>query len=202
MDKITPDLAHDRLIMLGDYIDRGYQSYEMIRDIRALQEQYGNHHVILLRGNHEQMAIDYCKYGDWNYLINGGNTTIKSLRLHHDCLENHIEFFQELPLYYEDDYFIYVHAGMKPGISLSRQSEFDLLWIREEFYDQQYTAEKNIIFGHTPTFYIADNRFHPLTIHNKIALDTGCVYGGYLSALEIVDNRIAAIHQAKSRIAC
>ena len=66
--KIKPNLDEDRLIMLGDYIDRGSKSYEMVQTLLKMQADYGREKVVLLRGNHEQMAIDYYSKGDKSYL--------------------------------------------------------------------------------------------------------------------------------------
>ncbi len=200
MDSIDPDLTKDKLIMLGDYIDRGGKSYELITHIKDLREKYGEEHVVLLRGNHEQMAIDFYACKSTSYLYNGCKPTFLSFARNGDSLENYLSFFESLPLYHEDDHFIYVHAGVKHGISLKEQRDHDLLWIREDFYERSSSLGKTVIFGHTPTIYIA-GRYYPVKLKNKIALDTACVYGGKLSALEILNDKVLNIHQVSSRLA-
>lgn len=134
IESMNPDLRKDRLVMLGDYIDRGLKSWEMINEIIWLHKIYGRRNVILLRGNHEQMAIQYINRNNENYLFNGGYETIRSFKDHGDSIENYEAFLLGLPLYYEDEFFIYVHSGIRPGIHISNQAEEDLLWLREEFY--------------------------------------------------------------------
>ncbi len=73
--------------MLGDYIDRGPHSYRVIKPIMELQRVYGKEQVVLLRGNHEQRALNYFQNGDNNFLYNGGDITIKDFQLHQDDLD-------------------------------------------------------------------------------------------------------------------
>lgn len=200
MKKIQPDLSRDKLVMLGDYIDRGYQSCEMVNSIVELQQEYGKDHVVLLRGNHEQMAIDYYKRNSGSFLYNGCDTTFMSFKRNNDSLENYIGFFESLPLYHEDSFFIYVHAGLRPGKTLEEQSQNDLLWIRDKFIFSSSTTSKTVIFGHTPTKFI-NNSLSPLMINNRYAIDTGCVYSGNLSAIEIDNNRILRATQVKKESA-
>jgi len=105
LDKINPDLSNDKLVMLGDYIDRGPQSWEMVNSIIDLQKTYGKEHVILLRGNHEQMAIDFYKHKNSNFLFNGAKSSLMSFKRNNDSLRNYIDFFEGLPLYHEDSSF-------------------------------------------------------------------------------------------------
>lgn len=196
LEVIKPDLRNDRLIMLGDYIDRGPNSYLTLRKIIHLQKEFGNQHVILLRGNHEQMAIDYLNTPTYlsNWSWNGGASTLKDLQKHGDDLANYKDFLQGLPLYYEDEHFIYVHGGIRYGICLDEQKESDLLWLREEFYRNPASEKKPVIFGHTPTRTI-NGAWKPYIHRNRIGIDTGCVYEGFLSALELVEGEIKTIIQ-------
>lgn len=196
LEKIKPNLNKDRLILLGDYIDRGNKSYELVQALMKMQADYGSEKVVLLRGNHEQMAIDYYAKGDNCYLYNGGESTIRSFEQNNDYLENYLEVFRQMPIYIEDEHYVFVHAGVKPGLGLAVQNEQDMLWIREEFFNYPNTLGKTVIFGHTPTTYFR-NECRPVKIYNNIALDTGCVYGGRLSALEISDGLVKKIHQTK-----
>ena len=87
------------------------------------------------------MAISNIKSGFIDY-NNGYDTTYRDFARNNDSIENYLEFFNNLPLYYEDDNFIYVHGGIRPGISLNKQKEIDLLWIRKEFMNQQQIITK------------------------------------------------------------
>lgn len=193
LQKINPDLKKDTLIFLGDYIDRGYSSYRVIKLLMDLQQRYGNDKVVLLRGNHEQMAIDNIKRGYYGS-FNGFDTTVKDFIRNGEVVEDYLEFFEGLPLYHEDEDFIYVHGGIRPGISIEDQKEEDLLWIREEFFNSSMTFDKTVIFGHTPTEYLTGS-WTPFIMKDRIGIDTGCVFGGHLTALEILDGKVVNIHQ-------
>lgn len=195
LDKINPDLRQDQLIYLGDYIDRGPQSYKVIRFLIDLQNKYGKEHVVLLRGNHEDMAIENIEHGRID-CFNGYDITFMDFIKNNDSIENYYEFFKGLPLYYEDESFIYVHGGIKPGIAMEKQDDYDLLWIREEFFESSLTFIKPVIFGHTPTINIIGT-FSPFIKKDRIGIDTGIVYGGRLTALEIHDGKIVNIHNVK-----
>lgn len=174
LNKIRPNLRQDRLVMLGDYIDRGPDSYLTVRSLMELQNTFDSSHVALLRGNHEQMAIDFIQDGCSAFLWNGGEKTLKDFGRNGDDLANYISFFKTLPPYFEDEHFVYVHGGIRPGISLCQQAEEDLLWLREEFYLNPMTGEKTVIFGHTPTCNI-NGTWHPFITDGCIGIDTGCV---------------------------
>ena len=193
---INPDLKKDRLIMLGDYIDRGPNSYLTLQKVSNLQKKFGDQHVVLLRGNHEQMALDYLHNptfsSNWRY--NGGDSTLADFRKHGVDLANYEDFLQGLPCYFEDDHFVYVHGGIRQGIRLSQQKASDLLWLREEFFLNPASETKPVIFGHTPTRTIT-GAWKPFIRQNRIGIDTGCIYGGFLSAVVLEDGVIKDIRQ-------
>ncbi|MCD6435042.1 MAG: serine/threonine protein phosphatase [Clostridiales bacterium] len=199
LDSLPIDFKKDQLIMLGDYIDRGPESYEIIQFIKSLREQYGPEHIILLRGNHEQMAIDSFENGS-NQWFNGYNATLKSFSKNNYSLSQAVEFFSTLPLFHEDDDFIYVHGGIRPGTSMNLQLKEDLLWIREDFIYSSKPLLKTVIFGHTPTMHI-NNSTNPVFLNHKIAIDTGCVFGYALTALEIIDGKISNTYQVSYKAA-
>lgn len=195
LDKINPNLRQDQLIYLGDYIDRGPQSYKVIRFLIDLQNNYGKEHAVLLRGNHEDMAIENIEHGRID-CFNGYDITFIDFIKNNDSIENYYEFFKGLPLYYEDESFVYVHGGIRPGIAMERQEKNDLLWIRVEFFKSSLTFIKPVIFGHTPTNNIIGT-YSPFIKKDRIGIDTGIVYGGRLTALEIHDGKIVNIHNVK-----
>ncbi len=197
LTQIQPNLKQDRLVMLGDYIDRGPHSCQVVSKLMQLQQQFGKEHVVLLRGNHEQMAIDYYENGNSCFLYNGGQATLRSFVNNGEDLAHHIDFFQGLPLYFEDDHFIYVHGGIKHGCAMEEQIESDLLWIREEFFLTSQREEKTVIFGHTPTNTIT-GRYDPFFGHGRIGIDTACVYGGYLTALELERGQVIGVYKERS----
>jgi len=95
----------------------------------------------------------------------------------------HRQFFESLLPYYETVQYIFVHAGLEPGISLKSQETETMIWIRHEFIDTDYHFGKTVIFGHTPMT-------EPLITDNKIGIDTGAVYGGKLTCLELPEIKI------------
>jgi len=179
MDKIDWDPEKDRLIFLGDYIDRGKDSRGVIDYIIGLKKISPN--IQCLMGNHEELFLNYINGQDeGSFLYNGGVSTLNSYFYAGNRVidSEHIDFMKSLLLMIElDDYYI-VHAGMKPGVDIKEQSVKDTLWIREPFIFSDYDFGKRIIFGHTPFS-------SPLIMDNKIGLDTGAVFGNKLTCLEL-----------------
>jgi len=188
LDKINLDLTVDRLLFVGDYIDRGPRSKGVVDYIIRLKDQAPPGQIICLKGNHEAMFLDFLAGGQGDmFLFNGGLATLEdywgddwvgqdreSLTLPPD----HAQFFQDLELYYEMPDYIFVHGGLKPGVPLDEQVEDDLLWIRGEFITSEADFGRRVIFGHTPFK-------KPLLMPNKIGIDTGAVYGNFLTALKL-----------------
>lgn len=178
IDGMGIKLGTDRLVLLGDYIDRGEGEHEVLDYIKKLRGRYGMDKVIALRGNHEQMLLDATE--------NGFHTGSR-------FSSEEIAFMNSLPVYFEDDYCFYVHGGIDPAVSLDQQKDDVMLWIREEFYLHPESLQKKVVFGHTPTRTITGKDI-PIIWEDRVALDTGCVFGGRLSALEISEDTILAIH--------
>jgi len=182
MEEIRPLVVpeEDALVFIGDYIDRGPESRQVVELILRIKEEFPN--VICLKGNHEDMFLTWVLTGrDYElYLYNGGGTTIRSYLSQgkFSLPEEHLRFFQSLPLYYETEDYIFVHAGLRPGVPLEQQDPFDLFWIREEFIYSNYDFGKTVIFGHTPFR-------KPFVTDRKIGIDTGAVYGGALTCVEL-----------------
>lgn len=183
----------DRIIFLGDYIDRGKDSKLVIEFIRNMQKN--NNNVIALMGNHEDMLINYWRGIDDLWIFNGHHATIDSYNGNKKQLHDDIAWMRNLPLYYEDEHFIYVHAGVDVNKPIKKQNKDTLLWIREEFINSHKKYYKKVIFGHTPTIAL-NGMYNPVyTFTNNIAIDTGCVFGGALSAVIINDGKIEEFYQ-------
>lgn len=173
----------DRLFLLGDYIDRGTDPRRTVEIVQELQKEG----AVVLRGNHEAMALEAAKsqtaWRLWTE-FNGGDVTVQSYggELPQDVLG----WFASLPLYHEEpDDVLLVHAGIRPGIPLEEQKEEDLLWIRGEFY-HFYKGDWLVIFGHTPTPFLHGlDIFEPWFGYNMIGIDTAAAYGGVLTLLDI-----------------
>ena len=186
--KYTPE--KDRLIFIGDYIDRGDNPRMVVKYVMGLHDRYGEN-VIALMGNHEDMLLNYVTIADQNWLYNGYEATLLSYEGYKDDFMKDIRWMAGLPHYYEDEYFVYVHAGIDKDLPMDRQNYETLLWARQEFYFDSRTYDKKVIFGHTPTMFMGeDNTPQWLNDGNDIAIDTGCVYDGRLTALIIENDRI------------
>ena len=183
MSQLEINSSTDTLIFLGDYIDRGPQSMEVVDYLLHLSQK--GLKTVFLKGNHEAMLLDYLNgKNKLTFLVNGGSATLDNYMQNMNRSSNsiipssHIDFFQSLHLYYETDAYIFVHAGLAPGIPLNQQREMDLLWIRERFINATYDFGKTVLFGHTPFK-------EPFIKKNKIGIDTGAVYGNKLTCVEL-----------------
>ena len=103
---------------------------------------------------------------------------------------DHLAFLQDLLPYWEDEAYIYVHAGLQPGVHLTQQSPDWLFWSRDEFIDSNYDYGKKVIYGHTPFD-------KPKLDNNKIGIDTGAVYGNSLTCLILPDEEICFCREIK-----
>jgi len=183
MDKIDWRPDTDRLIFLGDFVDRGEDSRGVIEFVLELSSRSPMVECIL--GNHESILLDFISGRDpATFFLNGGTATLNSYRLCQpqfgDLLipSEHVRFMKSLRKWIELDRYYIVHAGFRPGVEIENQSMEDLLWIRDHFIFSDYDFGKKVIFGHTPFS-------QPLIMANKIGLDTGAVYGNKLTCLEL-----------------
>ncbi|QOS99420.1 serine/threonine protein phosphatase [Brevibacterium sp. JNUCC-42] len=111
-----------------------------------------------------------------------------------DQLVEDIRFLEQLPLYYETEEYIFIHAGVSPTKSLVEMDEQEMIWIREEFH-HGYAGEKFVVFGHTSTNYLHEDGSTDVYFgKNKIiGIDGGCVYGGKLHCLELPSRQVYTI---------
>lgn len=185
----------DKLVFLGDYIDRGSDSRLVIEFIRNLQKNYD--YVIALKGNHEDMLLNYLYEDDASWTWNGYEATMNSYRGFDKQFKSDVQWMRALPLYHEDENFVYVHAGIDVYKPMKKQNKNTLLWVREDFIYNPKVYHKQVIFGHTPVAFLdedGDNKPVYTYTHN-IDIDTGCVYGGALTALIINDGEIDGFYQ-------
>jgi serine/threonine protein phosphatase 1 len=185
LKKIPINFKQDTLVFMGDYIDRGPNSVEVVDYLIKLKKRVPG--IIFLKGNHEDMLEKYLDGTDrFTYLLNGGQQTLDSYLSRstktgiHPIPPDHMEFFKSLRLVYETDDYIFVHAGLRPKVALDSQETEDMLWIRDKFLHSGYDFGKPVIFGHTPLG-------KPLVESNKIGIDTGAVYGHDLTCVQLPD---------------
>ena len=170
---------NDQFVFLGDYIDRGPDSRGVLDYLLDFRKRYPA--TVFLKGNHEEMFLDYLQGKNvLLYMANGGWETLKNYETEAGIIvvPEHLEFIKNLQLYYEQEVFIFVHAGLRPGVSLEDHDERDFLWIRGDFLDSDYEFGKTVVFGHTPLSA-------PLQEKEKIGLDTGAVYGRHLTCCDV-----------------
>ncbi|MFD0717639.1 metallophosphoesterase [Paenibacillus sp. GCM10027626] len=202
------DAGKDTLLLLGDYVDRGLRSKQAVDLVRRLVLEQG---AVALQGNHDQRFVRVMtnKANEEEiekFFEKGGAETLSSYmemkaeltlaELEHykasimTSHAAHIQFLEGLPYYYEDDHYIYVHAGLNPKFQdWKSQPVKDFLFIRKEFYTHPTQVDKTVIFGHTKTI---DIHGVPDVWYggDKIGIDGGCAFGYQLNCLEIIDGTV------------
>jgi len=183
------------LVFIGDYVDRGAQSRELID---RLLEGFAGFEAVFLKGNHDATLLEFLSdpsIGEaWRSF--GGLETLRSYGITHLPGKNwaqtrgefvaaipraHLEFFKNLKLHAVIGDYLFVHAGLRPRVPLEAQREEDLLWIREEFLDSPANFGRIVVHGHTPSE-------RPEIRANRIGIDTGAFMTGRLTAL-VLENR-------------
>ena len=181
-------------VFLGDYIDRGPDSAGVIA--RLIELQHRDPNAVFLRGNHEQMLLDFLNdpncYQAWCQL--GGEQTLLSYNVTPPLFEEdssiqdvHGTFARALPeqhlrfigstkyMHVEGDY-LFVHAGIRPDAHFNEQDPQDLMWIRDEFLSSSVKFEKVVVHGHS-------GHKEPAVRPNRIGIDTMAYKTGHLTAL-------------------
>ncbi len=188
------------VLMIGDYIDRGPSSRDVLD---LLINSARSREMIFLRGNHEVFIDRFLQdpetLRDWSRI--GGLETLMSYGLKPTLnpdpdtqkelaaalnaqLPNiHRRFLADLRTSFACGGYFFAHAGVRPGIPLSQQSEDDLMWIRDEFLLHEERFEKVVVHGHTP---VREIDIRP----NRINIDTGAYATGRLSCLMLEDHRV------------
>jgi serine/threonine protein phosphatase 1 len=208
LDTLLDALAlapRDTVVFVGDYVDRGPASKDVI-DVLLELRRNSDILTTFLKGNHEDMLLAYMglagQHGE-AYLHNGGVETLVSYGLHPltpgpevaaALPAEHLQFLRELALTHTIGSFLMTHAGIDPERPLAEQREEDLLWIRERFVNHPHPLPYTVCFGHTP------RRDVFLHLPYKIGLDTGCVYGNRLSCIELRESRLFQVRRGGRRI--
>jgi serine/threonine protein phosphatase 1 len=202
--------ARPLIVFIGDLIDRGPASREVVEAVLELQAHRALD-VRVLKGNHEQLALDFLRDpqagGAWLDL--GGRQTLASYGIEVGPLDNladtrnafrealgaaHLRLLTAMELFVEAGDYLFVHAGLRPGVSLRDQSERDLLWIREPFLSADpHRFDRIVVHGHTPAeAHLGEQR---------ICIDSGAYYSGSLTCLRLegeTQRLITYAHRRKS----
>lgn len=211
------------LVILGDMIDRGHDSYKVVKHIMELAETYD---VLVLKGNHDQLLLDFVKdpyeFG-FQYQSCGGEHTMRSFaeddriilysfeeraeRIKKQC-QPALDFLDAALSYKIVGQVLLTHAGFNPHVTDWRDSsEEDFMWVRNHYLYPNGTGFVNV-FGHTPTALIATDELNDVWVSEDgkyIGIDGSCAYGGQLNALvlnmrgEILETHVVRTGQTISK---
>ncbi|MDI4233600.1 metallophosphoesterase family protein [Bradyrhizobium sp. Arg237L] len=180
--KCAEDADHD-FVLLGDYVDRGPASREVIAYLMREQAAAPSR-FRCLRGNHDDMLAMAAKRDRSDteliqWWSNGGEATLAAYGVDDPCdiPPDHLAWIKALPLSFHDHDRFFVHAGVRPDVPLDAQSERDMLWIRGPFLSSEDWHGAFVVHGHTPT-----DTSRPDLRSNRVNLDTGACFGGPLTA--------------------
>ncbi len=186
------------LIFCGDYVDRGPRSHDVMTTLVWLSRQVAVE-VAFLRGNHEAMLLGFLDRPDdsLRWLQRDGGPTLRAYgvrvseddedahprRLRDELMDrmpaSHLALLRALPIRRTCGDYLFVHAGLRPGVPLARQDDEDCLWIRDEFLEADHRFEKIIVHGHSW------NSDAPEITPNRIGIDTGAYSTGVLTAVRL-----------------
>ncbi|MCZ6713920.1 MAG: metallophosphoesterase family protein [Deltaproteobacteria bacterium] len=191
----------DQLLFIGDYVDRGPDPAGTVEFLVRLQKRQ---RCTFLMGNHEAMFLSFlgwngaAYFGAEAFLENGGDTTLQSYGFFDSeddfqLPKQHEEFYRNLKLWHVDGEYLFVHAGLsKEALRLSdveyalaREQPRDLLWQRGTA-DLPHSLGATVVYGHTP---MPDLQVR-WNLPYSIGIDTGCVYGGMLTAIRLPDETL------------
>ena len=181
-----------RLLFLGDIVDRGPASKEVLGLIERLVRKAG---ATLILGNHEDLMLRSAQgdqFAQDLWLENGGLQTLESFEIdppreHEDAVdfgerltrmlpERFLSLLAEAPTHFESGHYYFVHAGVRPGVQLKKQTDFDKFFIRDEFTSSTQWHGSMIVHGHSIVPAVEEQ-------DNRIAIDTGAYKSGKLSCL-------------------
>ena len=221
MNEVRPT-AVDKVIFLGDYIDRGPDSCKVLQYLMDFKKRFPGTDTVFLRGNHEQMLLDalaesrdmgpsFSRLRDisakakadldsdawWIFTANGGRKTLESYGASTGSAGNctaipdeHVDFLQKNLFHHQEivevttqngtavQTFLFVHAGITPGVPLEKQDPMDLLWIREPFlHSKSRFGGKIVVHGHTPNLEVPTRSAHRICVDSGVYL-YGSRYSG------------------------
>lgn len=202
-ERIVQDGGKDaRIVHLGDLIDRGPDSRGVVEYL--MQGQAMGRYWIALKGNHDTIPPAFLRDPHWidpraampaNWIARdvGAETTLASYgvmdaqhrplaEVHAEALAaipaEHVRWLEALPLWHRQQGALFVHAGIRPGMTLEAQDPGDLMWIRREFLDDRRDHGVLVVHGHTPVARATH-------CGNRINIDSGAGRNGPLSAIRL-----------------
>jgi serine/threonine protein phosphatase 1 len=197
-DLATRPIDASVLVHLGDYVDRGLDSAQVV-DWLSGGAPVPADRIVNLMGNHEDMMLQALpgtnKEANSTWLSNGGADSLLSWEISRKVPpaewaglipEEHQAFLRELEISFRLGGYFFVHAGVRPGVPLEKQEKQDLLWIREPFLSWKLSHDAVVVHGHTP-------RQEPVVRLNRIGIDTGAVMGGILTCVVLEDDKLGFI---------
>ncbi|QDV64241.1 metallophosphoesterase family protein [Crateriforma conspicua] len=184
IESIDPT-SDDEIVFLGDYVDRGPNSRDVVDQILELQNRC---RVVTLRGNHEIMMLGVlcggCDPAVW--LASGGKSTLASYGGSLSRVPSaHVQFFQQLRPFYETADRIFVHAGYEHDVSPAMTDDAVMYWNHLTNVPPPHHSGKRVYVGHTP-----QPHGNVLDLGHIICLDTYCFGGGYLTAMDVDTSEI------------
>ncbi len=197
--KIQDDLARRPiasalLLHVGDYVDRGVDTRGVIARLVDGSPIPGTEMVNLM-GNHENTMIEALngeRAAATDWLFTGGRPSLQSYGVDPDqpretwrehVPDSHLRFLRELTLMHHEGEYVFVHAGVRPGVPLAEQARDDLLRMRQPFLYSEMNFGAVVVHGHSPVKA-------PVIRHNRIAIDTGAVFGGEMTCLVLENDQL------------
>jgi serine/threonine protein phosphatase 1 len=194
-DMAERPVGHTTLVHLGDYVDRGADSAQVV-DWLINRPPVPADEIVNLMGNHEHMmlaaVVGTDKEAPSHWLMNGGADSLLSWGISravppaewaNRIPRQHLIFLRDLEISRHIGPYLFVHAGVRPGVKLALQSRQDMMWIREPFLSSRADHGAVVVHGHTP-------KREPTVQPNRIAIDTGAVLGGALTCVVLEGDRL------------
>ncbi len=199
-----------RIVLLGDLVDRGPASRGVLERVTAAQAAGRDWRVV--KGNHDAMFQAFLEPGgmgrhpagrQWLNESIGGPATLASYgifsapgetaaqlaeRARHAVPASHLLLLRAMPLYIAEGPYLFVHAGIRPGVPLEEQDPEDMMWIRDEFLNDQRDHSHLVIHGHSPAR-------EPEHRGNRVNLDSGAGWGRQLTAAVLEEGRVFVLEE-------
>jgi serine/threonine protein phosphatase 1 len=187
------DKENDMLIVLGDIVDGGYHTYEVVEELLTIK------YIVYIIGNHDEWFMNHIKSG-WAgevWLSQGGKNTIKSYNKN-GLSKKHVDFFNRGKYYYILNDMIFVHGGFNPAVHIDTNRPDILTWDRDLIETARYkniyrndrlpidreTFWRKVFVGHTSTTMKPYNSLTPVKFNNLIMMDTGAGWEGKLTIMD------------------